>query len=297
METTDTPAEPAIAAAGPAAGPSAGPGGSSRLIDVPGVPNLRDVGGIATADGGQVREGLLFRASSLGDLSAEGASRLARLGLNTVIDLRSEPEQAHWPDQRQGLSYTAVSLPTLPPFEDTSGNPASGNPDAAADQADRELGPAEPGDADPGLTQMYAFMAEVGGPPIAACVRRLLEPGALPALVHCAVGKDRTGVTVALLLSVLGVSDADITADYLLSNIGLDLLGEPLHYLDEFGVDRISHPVHPDLIALFLEQTAGQHGGAAGYLRHHGVTDPELRRLRELFLKPGQPGQPGRPTA
>jgi protein-tyrosine phosphatase len=304
METTDTPAAdhpadhpagaaadlpadlPADPPAGIPAGPSAAPGGSERLIDVPGLRNLRDVGGFGTADGGRVREGLLFRAAGLGDLEAEGARRLAPLGLNTVIDLRSEPEQRHWPDQRHDLPCRTVSLPTLPPFEDTSGNPTSGNPDAAADQADRTLGPAEPGGADPGLREMYVFMAEVAGPPIAACVRQLLEPGALPALLHCAVGKDRTGVTVAVLLSALGVSEADVTADYLLSNTGLDLLGEPLHYLDEYGVDRVSHPVHPDLIALFLERTVDRHGGAAAFLREHGLTEAELRRLRELFIAP-----------
>jgi len=277
METTDTPdtAHPGIAGA-------AAPVGGERLIDVPGVRNLRDAGGFATAGGGRVREGLLFRSASLGDLGPEGARRLAGLGLNTVVDLRSEPESAHWPDQRQGLAYTAVSLPTLPPFEDSG----SGDPNAAADQADRGLGPAEPGAADPGLRQMYLFMAEVAGAPIAACLRRLLEPGALPALVHCAVGKDRTGITVAVLLSALGVAEADITDDYLLSNLGLGLLGEPLHYLDENGVDRISHPVHPDLLALFLERTVGRHGSAESFLRQHGLTDTELQRLRELFVQP-----------
>jgi len=276
METTGTPdtADPAIARA-------AAPVGGERLMDVPGVHNLRDVGGFATAGGGRVREGLLFRSGALGELGPQGARELARLGLATVVDLRSEPEQVRWPDQRHDLPYTAVTLPTLPPFEDLSGNP-----DAAADQADRELAPAEPGAADPGLRRMYLLMAEVAGPPIAACVRRLLEPGALPALVHCAVGKDRTGITVAVILSALGVSEADITDDYLLSNTGLGLLGEPVHYLDENGVDRISRPVHPDLLGVFLERTVGGHGGADAFLRQHGITDAELRRLRELFTGP-----------
>lgn len=288
METTGAPdtAVPGITDAAvrgiPGTADAAAPVGGERLIDIPGLRNLRDAGGFATADGGRVREGLLFRSGSLGELGAEGARQLAGLGLNTVVDLRSEPELVRWPDQRHGLPYTAVSLPTLPPSPET----ASGDPNTAADEADRELGPAEPGAADPGLRQMYALMAEVAGPPIAACVRRLLEPGALPALVHCAVGKDRTGVTVAVLLSALGVAEADIADDYLLSNAGLGLLGEPVHYLDENGVDRVSRPVHPDLLALFLERTVRRHGSAESFLRHHGVTDAELRRLRELFTRP-----------
>ncbi|QMU75260.1 tyrosine-protein phosphatase [Streptacidiphilus sp. PB12-B1b] len=279
METTDT---PAISAAGALTG-------SERLLDVPGVHNLRDVGGFAAADGRRVRAGALYRSGALGELTPEGAERLAELGLNTVVDLRSEPEIRRWPDLSHGLPFSSVNLPTLPPFEATSGNPDSAvdaSPDASLDgepDADGQGGaPAAPHHP---LEPMYAFMADVAGPPILACVRRLLEPGALPALLHCAVGKDRTGVTVAVILSALGVDEADITDDYVLSNLGLGLLGEPVHYLDEHGVDRISRPVHPDLLALFLRRTSGRYGSMQAYLRHLGLTSEELRRLRELLTE------------
>ena len=276
MEITDT---PAISGTG-------APAGAERLLDVPGVRNLRDVGGFATADGRRVRSGLLYRSGSLSELSPEGAERLAGLGLHTVIDLRSEPEQAHWPDRRHGLGFTAVSLPTLPPFEDTSGNPDSAV-DAAAADAEQEAGAeAVPSTSHTWLEPMYAFMGDIAGSAVVACVRQLLTPGTLPALVHCAVGKDRTGVTVAVILSALGVDPTDITDDYTLSNLGLGLLGEPVHYLDEHGVDRVSHPVHPDLLALFLGRTVGRYGSAAGYLRHHGLSGAELDALRALLTEP-----------
>jgi protein-tyrosine phosphatase len=278
MEIIDAPADPLIP-------------GADRLLDIPGVRNLRDAGGFATAaddrdpddrgSGGRVRTGLLFRSASLCDLTPGGAERLAALGLRTVIDLRSEPEIRHWPNQRHGLDHTEVLLPTLPPFEDTSGNPDS----AAAAAADAEDAGDQGGSVRAGLQGMYAFMADVAGGPIAACARQLQEPGALPALVHCAVGKDRTGVTVAVLLSALGVDDADITADYLLSNHGLGFADGPIFYVDEHGVERESRPVSTELLMLFLDRIRGRHGSTEAFLLDHGLTSGELGRLRALLVE------------
>ncbi len=270
--------------------------GAERLIDVPGLRNLRDAGGFATSDGGRVGLGLLYRSASLCELSPDGAARLAALGLRTVVDLRSAEEAGYWPNQRHDLDFELVSLPTLPPF-DANAEPAavSGNPETAAGEIADSVngGSVNGGDGDaaatvPGLEVMYAYMADTAGPPIVACIRRLIAPGALPALVHCAVGKDRTGVTVAVVLSVLGVSTADIDADYTLSNAGLGLLGEPVHYLDEHGVRRRSRPVHHALLALFLDRVHRRHGSTADFLHHHGLTAQELRRLRGLLVtRPG----------
>ncbi len=285
METTDT---PAIYPSGAALGD---PADAVRLLDVPGVRNLRDAGGHATAEGARVRAGLLFRSGSLGELRPEGAAQLAALGLRTVVDLRGEPEVARWPDLRHGLEYTLVRLPTLPPLPDTSANPESAADAAPTEEVAPEVAAARATAAADGvhfdgLDDMYVFMADVAGAPIVACLRRLLAPGALPALVHCAVGKDRTGITVAVLLDVLGVDRRTIEADYVLSNTGVGLLGEPLHYLDEFGVERISRPVHPVLLSLFLDRVTARHGSTAGFLRAHGLTDAELEQVRTLFTGP-----------
>ena len=267
------------------------PADAARLLDVPGVRNLRDAGGHATAGGGRVRAGLLFRSGSLGELRPEGAERLAALGLSTVVDLRGEPEVGCWPDLRHGLEYTLVRLPTLPPLPDASANPDSAADPAPVEEVTPEIAAARATAAADGvhfdgLDSMYVFMADVAGPPIVACLRRLLEPGALPALVHCAVGKDRTGITVAVLLDLLGVDRRTIDADYVLSNTGLGLLGEPVHYLDEFGVDRISRPVHPVLLSLFLDRVTSRHGSTAAFLRAHGLTEAELEQVRTLFTDP-----------
>ncbi|MFC1438318.1 tyrosine-protein phosphatase [Streptacidiphilus sp. N1-10] len=257
---------------------SSPPPGADRLITVPGVRNLRDAGGFGTADGGRIRLGLLYRSASLCELSPDGAGRLAGLGLRTVVDLRSAEELVHWPNQRHGLDFELVSLPTLPPLEGSSANP-----ETAADVSEQHRQQGDP--QDDGLAGMYSYMAETAGPPIVACIRRLTAPGALPALVHCAVGKDRTGVTIAVILSALGVDDADISADFALSNAGLGLLNGPVHYIDEHGVERPSRPVRAELLTMFLRRVHARHGTTAGFLHYHGLRREELARLRDLLVQ------------
>ncbi|WP_030255496.1 MULTISPECIES: tyrosine-protein phosphatase [Streptomyces] len=225
---------------------------TDAFIDIPGVRNFRDAGGIGT-----LRRGVLYRSGSFHTLTEEGARRLKELGLRTVIDLRSPFELEVWPDQRHGLDHEALSLPTLP-----------------ADRGDVD----RPWPED--QASLYPFMAETAGRSLAAVVRRLAAPESLAAVVHCAVGKDRTGLTIAVLQSLLGASEADITADFLLSNIGLGLDKGPAPYIDETGAERLSRPISAELIASSLAWIHTHHGTIPAYLRHHGATDAELDAVR-----------------
>ncbi|MFC5909450.1 tyrosine-protein phosphatase [Streptacidiphilus monticola] len=252
--------------------------GVERLISIPGVLNFRDTGGFPTEEGRRVATGLLYRSASLAQLTPAGAQALAALGLRTVVDLRSPRELEVWPNRPHDLDVALVNLPTFPPRF----------PSQEVDSQEVDGEATTDGDAEAGeetLEGLYAFLADTSGPAVAACVGRLLEPGALPALLHCAVGKDRTGVTVAVILSTLGVADAHLLADYHLSNHGLGFTNGPVTYIDEDGVERVSRPVHPDLLALYLDRIRAAHGSAAGFLRAHGLTEAHLRRLRELLLE------------
>ncbi|MBV2152643.1 tyrosine-protein phosphatase [Kitasatospora sp. SUK 42] len=224
---------------------------TDAFIDIPGVRNFRDAGGI-----GSLRRGVLYRSGSLHTLTEEGARKLKALGLRTVVDLRSPFEQEIWPDQRHGLDHETLSVPTLPANREDVDLPWP------EDQAD-----------------LYLFMPETAGRSLAAVVRHLATPQALPVVVHCAVGKDRTGLTIAVLQSLLGASDADITADYLLSNVGLGLDKGPAPYIDETGTERVSRPVSAELIASSLGWIRTHHGTVPDYLRSHGVTEAELAAL------------------
>ncbi|MEV7773059.1 tyrosine-protein phosphatase [Kitasatospora sp. NPDC086791] len=225
---------------------------TDAFIDIPGVRNFRDAGGI-----GALRRGVLYRSGSFHTLTEEGARRLKALGLRTVIDLRSAFELDVWPDQRHGLDHETLHVPTLP-----------------ADRGDVD----RPWPED--QASLYPFMAETAGSSLAAVVRRLAAPESLAVVVHCAVGKDRTGLTIAVLQSLLGASEADITADFLLSNLGLGLDKGPTPYIDETGTERVSRPVGAELLASSLAWIHTHHGSVPAYLRHHGVTEEELDAVR-----------------
>ncbi|MGW2373576.1 tyrosine-protein phosphatase [Kitasatospora sp. NPDC001683] len=225
---------------------------TDAFIDIPGVRNFRDAGGI-----GALRRGVLYRSGSLHTLTEEGARKLKDLGLRTVVDLRSPFELETWPDQRHGLDYESLNLPTLPANRGDVDRPWP------EDQA-----------------ALYTFMPETAGPSLTAIIRRLAAPEAVPVIVHCAVGKDRTGLTIAVLQALLGASDADVTADFLLSNPGLGLDKGPTPYVDETGSERLSRPVGAELIASSLAWIRIHHGTVPAYLHAHGLTDADLHALR-----------------
>ncbi|WP_406200704.1 tyrosine-protein phosphatase [Kitasatospora sp. NBC_01560] len=224
----------------------------SAFLDIPGVRNFRDAGGV-----GSLRKGVLYRSGSFHTLKPEGAQRLKDLGLRVVIDLRSPFELEVWPDLRHGLGHETLNLPTLP-----------------ADREDVEHPWPESQET------LYPFMAATAGPSLVAAIRRLGAPGGVPAVVHCAVGKDRTGLTIAVVQSLLGASEADITADFLLSNAGLGLLDGPTPYVDETGTERVSRPISTPLLASSLDWIRTHHGSVTDYLRTHGTTDADLDALR-----------------
>ncbi|MEU9127436.1 tyrosine-protein phosphatase [Kitasatospora sp. NPDC048540] len=219
------------------------------FLDIPDVLNFRD------ASCGVLRPGVLYRSASLSGLSPEGARRLKPLGIRTVVDLRSPAEIAAAPDLFHGLDHDYLHAPLLPDRHDTE----------------------HPWPSDQFAT--YQLMAEIGGDAVAATVRRLAGDGA-PLLVHCAVGKDRTGLTIAVIQHLAGLSDADITADYLRSNRGLGLDAGPVPYIDEHGVSHVSHPAEADRLHTALARIRELHGTIETYLTAHGVTPAELAAVR-----------------
>jgi protein-tyrosine phosphatase len=167
-----------------------------RHLRVDGTYNLRDVGGYPTHAGGSVAWRTLFRSDSLHRLDSHSVAGLAALDLRTIVDLRADIEVEQRPSALTGLPARIVHSPIV---RDPTGLPPMTDLDAE-----------------------YRYMIDECGNPIGAAVRALCAPGALPALVHCAAGQDRTGIVIALVLAVLGVPDELIGADYSLSSVYLD---------------------------------------------------------------------------
>lgn len=209
--------------------------------DIPGVRNFRDAGGV-----GSLRHGALYRSGALNAMPPEGAPYLKALGLRSVIDLRSTPEVTAGPDLRHDLGYEHSHFPVF------------------AEQRWPE-----------DQRELYPSMAEHAGRSTVAIIRRLIVPGALPALVHCASGKDRTGVTIAILQTLLNASEAEITEDFLRSNTSLGLT-------EASAAARTGHGTRPVTATHLLHAMIwirSHYGSVPDYLLAHGAKEAELQAL------------------
>lgn len=182
---------------------------TDRHVALQGALNFRDVGGLVAANGQRVRRGLLFRADSLAELTDADLVAVERLGLRTVVDLRTTRERARHPDRLPpGVNPNCIHLPM--------GDRALQRPTLR--QLAWMLAHASSLDADALLRRQYAALATECAASVGTLLSCLSDPENLPALVHCTVGKDRTGFTMAVLLLTLGVAHDDVIADHLLSN-------------------------------------------------------------------------------
>jgi protein-tyrosine phosphatase len=234
-----------------------------RRIDVAGVVNFRDVGGYPCESGGVVRWRTLFRSDALHQLDAAGRDAVARLSLRTVVDLRTLPEVDNAPSALDGLQPRVHHISLL--TGDLQSIPLA-------------------------LTEIYRHFVDECGDAIAAAVAELCADDALPALVHCSAGKDRTGVVIALILAVLGVPDEVIAADYALSGSYLDpdrtpVIGQ-LRASTGLGEELTSALLRspPALILDALARVRALAGSGAGYLRAHGLPEAALTHLRTALI-------------
>ncbi len=173
------------------------------------APNFRDIGGLLSVDGRAVRAGLIYRSDALDELDADDLVLMAGLGLKVCCDLRSEGERTQRPSRwPPGAAPRTLQLEVATDIRALMPNMAQQlRDDASADGAAhlmRQLYRDLPNACAPALTRTLSLIAD--------------EPDALPLVVHCTAGKDRTGFIIAMLLHALDVPLAVIIADYLKTN-------------------------------------------------------------------------------
>jgi protein-tyrosine phosphatase len=180
--------------------------------ELAGVRNFRDVGGLPATDGRRVRFGVLFRSGHLAHATAEDAAFLAGLGLHTVFDFRNAADQK--------LEGPDVTLPGVRNVNLPLSDPADGAEfwkmvrDGDLDQLREIL------DGGKGADRMIASYRSIITDRTAEHSRVLhaLAEDSVPVLMHCAAGKDRAGLSIAVTLLALGVERDAIVEDYLKSN-------------------------------------------------------------------------------
>jgi protein tyrosine/serine phosphatase len=256
---------------------------AERWIALDGAVNVRDVGGLRRDGGGVVPRGRLLRSDNLQGLSPRDLRVLVDdLRVRTIIDLRTDAELAlEGPGPIAGVrkvvvehrslypetgGHTDIDAETVVPWYDTAGHPE---------------------DEDE-MPTVRAYLGYLRHRPdsIVAAVRSIALPrqgGAV--LVHCAAGKDRTGVVVALALAAGGVAREEILADYLATGERIEAIVARLAasptYAGEVRVDQVQrHAPRVGALDRTLELLDERHGGPAAWLAEHGLTDEESAALR-----------------
>lgn len=234
------------------------------ILDIDGVNNVRDVGGIP-AEGGRIRAGALLRSGQLSGATTAGVNAL-RGSVQHIVDLRDGEEVAAEPTEIEGpdTTHLPLFLGSVRSFFEN----------------------------DTSLDDLYLHLLEESGERLVEAIRIIAEGRST--LVHCTVGKDRTGVTVALALSAVGADREAVIADYALTESQLPAQRSQriADYL------RTQHPEAVHAVALatqspapvmrhLLEQVDERWGSAAGYLQAQGMTDDELTALRKALVQEG----------
>ncbi len=246
-----------------------------RLVVLEGASNFRDLGGYRTDDGRIVRSGHLYRADGLDTLTSEDLAVLRTKGLRTVIDLRSSheiDERGRFPHERHPVAWHHLSV--LDKTWDRNGALKRKQP------------------ASEFLVEAYSDMLVEGAPRFAAAFGLLARDQALPAVFHCAAGKDRTGLLAALLLGALGVPNEAIVHDYALTELAMPAFLERManRYPDRQEEMAAIPPgffsATPQAMADTLTHLEADYGSIEAYLLNAGVSPGTLKTLNNRLTEP-----------
>jgi protein-tyrosine phosphatase len=255
-------------------------------IDLDGLANLRDVGGIPTIDGGKIVPGRLLRSDNLQSLTTADVDQLLGLGLTDVVDLRSDYEaELEGPTP---LATSNVRIHQFSLFREWQVGVGEPKPDVRPEVVPEEALPwidLEPSiELDDQIASTY-FSYVVDRPDsVLAALRTIARaPGA--ALVHCAAGKDRTGTVVALALSVADADRQAIIDDYAASSERVEgVIGRLMAtstYADNLeGRPIASHLSHPETMISFLRYIDYTFGSVLQMLIKMGWTADDTDQLR-----------------
>ena len=245
---------------------------SDRHYPFEGCFNFRDIGGYLNQDGKRVKKCLYFRTGRQDRMTEKDLSQLSDLKISTQIDLRKPDEvldQGKGPLEAMGANYINIAV----------------IPEGGSDQLSKLVG-------DTGISgKRYLGYLEFGPSSWLRLFGILADQENLPVVLHCTAGKDRTGVSTAFLLSVLGVNRDVIEADYLLTNLDTerqaDFIESTVGYPD--GYDRESMisaaGVPKDAMKDFLDGVESKWGSVVEYLKKIGVTEEQMETVRNNFLE------------
>jgi protein-tyrosine phosphatase len=231
--------------------------------------NARDLGGYPTGDGRETRWGAVVRSDSLAALTPAGRDALLAYGVRSVVDLRLPAEIEAHPNPfaepgDHGVAYTNVSIL----------DPAAGFPPDTIT-----------------LAENYLWSLDRFGGLVAAALAAIANAPEGGVLIHCAAGKDRTGLIAALLLALVDVPDRTVAADYALTAECLRpreqawLENGPGERADREAL-LVRYAPTAEVMLEVLDRLRQRYGAVEAYLRQAGVPADDLARLRARLLAP-----------
>ena len=242
---------------------------TERVLSWEGCLNVRDLGAHATEGGETTRFGAVVRADSVRHLTPAGWHALLDYGVGTIVDLRRHDELERDPPLDVPVDVVHV------PLDDWH-------------QEELQALWRREGHDELSIYDTYVRMLELLAPNFARAVETVADAPDGAVVVHCFAGKDRTGLTCAMFLRLVGVSIEDIAHDYGLSGDNIRSIIDP--WADSAPDDaerrlrlRIgSSP--PQVMRDVLAELERRHGGVDGYLLESGVSEGTLDRLRARLL-------------
>ena len=247
---------------------------TGRLVDLDGPANFRDLGGYRGRDRCTVRTGRVFRSDSLSAMSDRDVQHcLHVLQLRTIVDLRTGAEVdrfSHGPLEREGVTFHHE------PIIDETRIDSSRRRRRKADTMT--------------LDEIYRMMLTTFGDRFVTVLRLIADPSNHPIVFHCAAGKDRTGLTAALTLGLLGVDDETIVVDYAASAQRMpEMIARNLARA-EAGQDALVEVAqqHYEARAEAMEEVLAwiraEHGSVEGYVTARGLEPAAVDALRASLL-------------
>ena len=246
-----------------------------RHIAFEGCFNFRDLGGYRTRRGNVTAWRRLYRSSEIHKMTdADAARARGELGVKTVIDLRQPGVAARNDDGP--LVRPPTCYYNVPLIDDGDAPEDSGGPSPVVAMSEEYLRRLEQPRYGEGIVQV---------------LKRIGEPGALPGVVHCSAGKDRTGLVAAVLLGVLGVEDEDIVRDYALTARYMPGLldhwweserdSQSSRYSD---LPPYTYDSRPETMEHVLATLNQRYGGMRGYVERNGGDAALIRSLENALL-------------
>jgi protein-tyrosine phosphatase len=227
-----------------------------RDLDWPGCVNVRDLGGLTTTDGSATAFGALVRADNVRRLTPDGWDAATSYGIQTILDLRSATECGRDPPVPADLNLDLARVSLFDDFDTDAAYRA---------QLERRLVGC---DAREAYRVLYTEALDRNQAMFAAALHAIAAARQGGIVIHCAGGKDRTGVLAALVLRLVGVPMADVAHDYERSESRLGLPDSaPAGVIDKV-----------------IDALEAEHGNVEGFILAAGAVNSDVERVRQMLL-------------